>query len=107
MNIWALRGHKVKATNITPQYYPVYDDKALRHLVIGKTYTVDYTSVGRSWTVVYLNEIPDISFSTVHFEDIEEQPTSWQQQHIDFWYYSGLIRKKRSHLSKVNFQSDL
>ena len=44
---------------------------AAKHLELGKTYTVKYVDIGGWQSDVYLKEIPDKSFNSVHFADVE------------------------------------
>ncbi|MBA4537838.1 hypothetical protein H1Z61_12020 [Bacillus aquiflavi] len=44
-------------------------EKAAKYLQLYKEYTVDSTVVRSSSTDVYLKEIPDVHFNSVHFID--------------------------------------
>lgn len=96
MNIYALRGHKVRCKNLTGGY-DSEEDLAKRHLEIGKEYTIEKTVVDNWSTDVWLEEIPDIRFNSVFFEDAEEQSEEKTQQHPDFIRYrrmfNGLDKK--------------
>ena len=52
MNIYALRGHRVKF--LGENGYALEREYALKHLEVGKIYIVDHTDVGQSNTDVYL-----------------------------------------------------
>lgn len=68
MNIYAQKGAKVKFA--FPTFgYEYQQEKALKFLRIGSIYTVERTEVYASYTHVYLVEVPDIPFNSVHFED--------------------------------------
>lgn len=69
MDIYAKKGSKVKFAYPTFGYQ-YEQEKALRFLTIGATYTVDHTEVHSSFTHVYLKEVPEISFNSVFFEDL-------------------------------------
>lgn len=65
------------APNCTIKYeaingYPIELEYANKYLTKGVVYTVQKCEVGRSSSVVYLNEIPDKSFNTVHFTNVGE-----------------------------------
>jgi len=71
MNIYAKHGAKVVFA------YPDngYDhdiETAKKHLVVGKTYTIDHTDVYDWHTDVWLIEVPGVRFNSVHFQDEEE-----------------------------------
>ena len=62
-------GCKVKVTRLNAGYQ--YDEeKANEYLVQDGIYTVNQVRVGRSSSTVYLQEVPHISFNTVHFERV-------------------------------------
>ncbi|MHC1778290.1 MAG: hypothetical protein AB9834_23015 [Lentimicrobium sp.] len=86
MNIFALKGHKVKCININTGYE--YErELARQYLTIGNSYTLDYTNVGGSWTNVYLQEIPDVAFNSVFFTDVEPKSHENDKNHPDFNKY--------------------
>ena len=79
MNIYAKEGTKVKV---------LFDEKGImngtdsdkehaeRHLKALSRYTIDHTEVSSWHTTVYLKELPNIPFNSVHFEEVPpaEQP---------------------------------
>jgi hypothetical protein len=67
MNIYALKGHKVRCKNLTGGY-DSEKDLAKKHLEIGKEYTIEKTIVDNWSTDVWLEEIPDVRFNSVFFE---------------------------------------
>jgi hypothetical protein len=72
MNIYAKEGHKVIVTEIgINSGYDSHIEKAHSYLKVGQTYTVDYTKVGSWHTDVFLKEIPNVAFNSVHFEDAD------------------------------------
>lgn len=83
MNIFAIEGHLVRCK--THDAGCDYDQEtAKKYLVLGNTYTVDYTIV-HSWsTNVYVKEWPGISFNSVFFEDVKPQSTEDDKKHIDY-----------------------
>ena len=86
MNIYALKGHKVRCISVEAMY-EYETERAQKHLEIGKEYTVERTEVESSSTEVYLQEIPDVAFSSGLFEDVEKQSEEDDQQHPDYWKY--------------------
>lgn len=86
MNIYALKGHKIKCITLSAGW-TYQQEVAKKHLEIGKEYTVEHTEVNRWDTDVYLEEIPNVSFSSVFFEDVSEQLSIEDKQHPDYSYY--------------------
>lgn len=72
MNIYALKGHKVCVVTLDAGQ-DHHKQTAKQHLELSKEYTVERTEVGSWHTNVYLQEIPDIAFNSVLFEDVSEQ----------------------------------
>ena len=68
MDIYAKKGCKVIATNLD-NGHKHHAEQANNLLKKGETYTVERTKVGNWETYVYLKEIPEIGFNSVHFED--------------------------------------
>ena len=88
MNIYAIKGHRVKCNTLDAGYE--YDQqRAKEHLEVGKEYTVDYTEVDNWTTRVFLEEFPEISFNSVFFEDVAEQPREDDRKHADYRHYNG------------------
>jgi len=86
MNIFALKGHKVKCHLIeTGHKYQI--ELAEQYLLKGETYMIDHTDVGRSFTDVYLQEIPGLCFNSTCFVDIFPQPVEDTYKHPDYIKY--------------------
>lgn len=68
MNIHAKRGTKVVFAHPSSGYR-CHQKAAEKHLVEGVTYTVETTVVGGWHTDVYLQEVPDIGFNSVMFDE--------------------------------------
>ncbi len=86
MNIYALKGHKIKFVNPTSGYQ-YEQDTAKAHLIIGKEYTVEQTSVGSWHTEVYIEEVPDVGFNSCLFEDVSNQSVEDDKKHSDYYKY--------------------
>ena len=95
MEIYALKDHLVQYVSPSWSYYLPTKENAIQHLELGNIYTVERTKVGRSATTVFLRGFDNILFSTSQFIDAVKQPEHYKQGHIDYWYYSGLISKRR------------
>jgi hypothetical protein len=67
MDIYAKKGTKVKFVEKDPMSWGVNPDNA-KHLLLNETYTVERTDVHSWHTRVYLQEVPDIPFSSVWFK---------------------------------------
>lgn len=68
MNIYAKAFTRIKYTG---KHGSEFDKKhANKHLKIGETYTIDYTDICEWHTDVYLKEVPNEYFNSVHFENI-------------------------------------
>ena len=102
MNIYALKGHKVKLSkNGFNMGFEVDKDEAKSFLSHGIIYTVDCTNVSNSSSVVILHEFPNKKFNTAHFEDVSFQSEDEKIKHPDWLYYRyRLLRRK--HLKKLN-----
>ena len=70
--------------------YNYQKEKIKKYLEFGKEYTVDYTDVDSSSTDVYLQEFPDLSFNSVFFEDVVEQPYELNKQHPHYYIYNRI-----------------
>ena len=86
MNIYALKGHKVKLATINAGY-PYDQAKVQQYLLLNEVYTVEKTIVGNWMTEVYLQEIPGISFNSVFFKDVEPQSQADNEKHQDYTRY--------------------
>lgn len=85
MEIFALKGYKVKVTEKTKNNGYQYDvNKVKEHLELNEIYTVEKTVVDNFNTDVYLQEIPGIRFNSVNFEGITKQPIELNQNHPDY-----------------------
>lgn len=83
MNIYALKGYKVKCKTLSAGYG--YDKEvAKKYLEVGKQYTVEKTEVGNWHTYVLLQEFPNVKFNSVFFEDAEQQHKKVNNQHPDY-----------------------
>lgn len=100
MNIYALKGHKVKFTG--QNGYDLEREYAKKILKVGGIYTVDHTEVGQSSTSVYLEGV-DIepyegkkraqSFNSVMFEDAEIQSEDRDKLHVDYKMWNQSIKR--------------
>ncbi len=81
MNIFALKGHKVRVTEETAKNGDSNDEKMVKkNLEIDKIYTVHRTSVHSWHTNVYLEEVAG-KFNSVMFEDVVKQSLGAGQLH--------------------------
>lgn len=86
MNIYALKGHKVRCENLSAGYD--HDrETAKKYLEVGKEYTVEQTKVDSWHTDVWLREFPDVKFNSVFFEDAVEQTEEADKKHPDYWKF--------------------
>lgn len=85
MNIWALKGFKVKVTEESIKNgYDIDVADAQKYLKVNQTYTVNKTHIGNCNTGVELIELPGIIFNSTQFEDITIQPEELNQNHPDY-----------------------
>lgn len=68
MHIYAQKGHKVICATFDAGY-PSQRAHAEKHLVVGQEYTVDHTVVHNWHTDVFLEELPDLHFNSVFFDN--------------------------------------
>lgn len=68
MDIYAKEGTKVRYTG--KNGYDSQIEHANKYLTIGEIYTVYYTDVSGFSTTVYLKEVPNKGFNSVHFENV-------------------------------------
>lgn len=87
MNIYALKGHKVKCTSLEG-LYQYQTELAHKHLELHKIYTVESTEVHSSSTDVILQEFPEIEFNSCHFDDVEPQSPELDKKHPDYSKYN-------------------
>lgn len=89
MEIFALKGHKVKVTEHTKNAGYDHDKaKVLEHLELEKEYTVSKTIVHKWSTNVYLVGFPGISFNSCNFESISKQSKDKSKAHSDWERYN-------------------
>tara|TARA_R110000803_G_scaffold3218_2_gene10966 strand:+ start:3194 stop:3496 length:303 start_codon:yes stop_codon:yes gene_type:complete len=70
MDINSKKGDKVRVTRESIKNgYSGVRRHAMKHLEVGKEYTIEYTIVYESVTDVYIKEIPKEVFNSVSFED--------------------------------------
>lgn len=93
MNIYALKGHKVRFTG--KGGYDSENEFANKHFEVGEIYTVDHTDVGQSSTDVFLEGLMRVAnhgaflqrFNSVMFEDVEPQSEEDDKKHKDHRSY--------------------
>ena len=97
MNIYAIKGHKVKCDTVDAAYV---NERELnkQHLVPGQEYTIEKTRVGSWFTQVFLQEIPGVSFNSVIFSDVIPQSLVDTESHQDYYKFH---RKPESSLQKA------
>lgn len=83
MNIYALKGHKVKCSTLSGGYSH-HEEVSGKYLEVGKEYTVEKTEVDSWHTDVWLQEFPDVEFNSVFFEDSIYQSKEIDKQHNDY-----------------------
>lgn len=83
MNIYALKGHKVKCKTLSAGY-DYHEEVAKKYLEVGKEYTVKNTQVDSCYTDVWLQEFPNVKFNSVFFEDAVEQSEEMDKKHPDY-----------------------
>ena len=88
MNIYALKGHKVKATSLN-QGYQYHIENAEKYLKLNHIYTVDRTEVASSKTEVYLQEFPEIPFNSTMFDDVVPQSAEDDRKHPDYYEFNN------------------
>lgn len=69
IDIYAPEGTKVKYTGRGG--YDHHKEHANKHLKVDEIYTIDHTDVGGWHTDVYLKEVPNEAFNSVHFVNAE------------------------------------
>jgi len=74
MNIYAEKGDKVIFAYPSAGYEGDRET-AQKYLTVGKTYTIERTSVDRNHTSVYLEGFPGVAFNSVIFNDEPESRT--------------------------------
>lgn len=85
VNSYALKGHKIKVTADTAKNGDSLSKDAVKtHLELDKTYTVEETTVNRSYTSVLLKEVKGVTFSSVSFVDINNQSKADDMKHPDW-----------------------
>lgn len=89
MNIYALKGFKVRITGFTGGLHSGDRETTQRHLEIGKEYTVERTKVHSWHTEYYFQEAPDIAFSAFICDDISTQSAEEDKKHPDYAKYNS------------------
>jgi hypothetical protein len=69
MDIYTKKGTKVKYTGTGG--YDSHKEHANKYLKVGETYTVLNTNVSGWHTDVFLQEVPNQCFNSVHFEELK------------------------------------
>lgn len=83
MNIYALNGHKVKCKTLSGGY-SYHQEIAEKYLKIDEEYTIEKTEVDSWHTDVWLQELPNVKFNSVFFEDSIEQSEEMDKKHPDY-----------------------
>lgn len=83
MNIYALKGHRVKCDTLSAGYN-YHQEVAKKHLEIGKEYIVEKTQVYSWYTDVCLQGFPGLKFNSVFFKDVIEQTEEFDKEHSDY-----------------------
>lgn len=99
MNLCAAPGHKVRVISLSTIPYPVKNDNATQYLELGKVYAVLYSRLYLSHAEVWLEEFPDVRFSSSLFDDVEEQYDVVSIVHLDFQKY--LAQMERGGISEL------
>lgn len=95
MNIYALKGHKVKCYTLSAGY-KFDQERAKKHLVVGSSYTVENTNMENWQTDVYLQEFPGISFNSAFFEDESYQELeSEPEKHPNYRKFHGVSQSEK------------
>jgi len=81
MNIFALKGHRVRAVDPLPETSHTWPTINPGGLVAGAVYTVDHTEVASYCTYVSLEEIPGRTYNSVIFEDVDKQSAEDDAKH--------------------------
>ena len=68
MDIHSKKGTKVIFNHLTAGYTH-HQIIAKKHLEAGKEYTVDHTEIGNCHTDVYLQEVSNVAFNSVMFDN--------------------------------------
>ena len=87
-NIYALRGFKVKITEITGGIQQ-NKESVEKYLKVGQTYTVEKTEVHSWHTDYYFQELPNMAFSGFISEDISFQSEQDNKKHPDWAKYNS------------------
>lgn len=87
MNIYAIKGHKVKLETLTAGYDS--EKETVKELLNFDTeYTIERTNVYSWSTTVYLQEFPNVAFNSVFFKDAVEQSREDNKMHPDYSRYN-------------------
>lgn len=86
MNIFAIKGHKVKCVTLNAGY-DYHKEIAEKHLEVGEEYIIERTDVDSYHTDVYLKEIPGVKFNSVFFSDISPQSKEDDKKHHQYYRF--------------------
>ena len=89
MNIWAIKGHKVK---LKEESYEI--EGVLKTLELEKEYLIERTEVGGSHTSVYLQGFKR-AFNSVNFEDVAEQTLLDDIKHDNYFKWRSKDGKEK------------
>lgn len=87
MNIFALKGHRIKCVTLSAGYSH-HQIIAEKHLEVEKEYTIESTDLFSYYADVYLQEIPNVKFNSVFFEDVEEQSKDDNKKHRQYQLFN-------------------
>ena len=68
MDIYSIKGTKIIFKHES-NGYKSHQETARKHLKLGAVYTVNRTDIGESHTDVYVEELPNVAFNSVMFEN--------------------------------------
>lgn len=86
MNIYSAKGSRVLFTG--KNGYNLDKEYAMKHLAVGVVYTVDKLEVGRSSSVVFLQEVGGKGFNSVHFENVGDFELADPKEYNTYTYVS-------------------
>lgn len=104
MNIYSLKGHKVICKKLH-NGYDYHKENAIKYLQIDAIYTIEKTVINKYCTNVYLQEIPNIEFNSVFFEDVYEQSKKDDKKHLDYFRYNKWWQKESIVNNKKNYSN--
>lgn len=103
MDIYSPPGTRVRFAHPT-NGWPIDQETAAKHLVVGEVYTVDGADVHSSSTTVYLVGYPDVGFNSVMFEEVPDaEPRPIANSSVPLTgggdLYTALVAKKEGPLA--------